>query len=133
MFAAQVVEHFAPEYLVRVLETAYHRPRPGSLIVLETINPACWLAFFSSYLRDPTHVRPVHPDTLEYLLLASGYQRVHISYRSPVRDDQRLQKVTGAAEGTVLPAWAGTLNMNAEKLNRLLFGFMDYAAIGERQ
>ncbi len=133
LFAAQVVEHFAPEYLVCVLETAYHKLRPGSLIILETINPACWLAFFSSYIRDPTHVRPVHPDTLEYLLLASGYQRVHISYRSPVRRDERLQSVSGEVDGSVLPAWAGVLNMNAEKLNRLLFGFMDYAAIGERK
>jgi SAM-dependent methyltransferase len=133
LFAAQVVEHFPPEYLVRVLETAYHKLRPGSHLVLETINPSCWLAFFSSYLRDPTHVRPVHPDTLEYLLLASGFQGVHITYRSPVRDDQRLQPVEGATEGTIFPAWAGVLNLNADKLNRLLFGFMDYAAIGERQ
>ena len=36
--------------------------------MLETINPACWLAFFSSYIRDFTHVRPVHPETLQYLL-----------------------------------------------------------------
>ena len=40
--------------------------RPGAPLVLETINPACWLAFFSSYIRDLTHVRPVHPETLQY-------------------------------------------------------------------
>jgi 2-polyprenyl-3-methyl-5-hydroxy-6-metoxy-1,4-benzoquinol methylase len=51
LFAAQVVEHLEPDYLMRFIETAYHKLRPGSKIVLETINPACWFAFFSSYIR----------------------------------------------------------------------------------
>ena len=49
---------------------------PARRSSLETINPACWLAFFSSYIRDFTHVRPVHPETLQYLLRASGFERV---------------------------------------------------------
>src|SRR5690606_18270552 len=59
VFAAQVVEHLPPDYLSRFLETAAHKLRPGGLMVLETINPACWLAFFESYIRDLTHVRPI--------------------------------------------------------------------------
>ncbi len=133
LFAAQVAEHLAPDYLVRLLDVAYHKLRPGSRILLETINPSCWLAFFSSYLRDPTHVRPVHPDTLEYLLLASGFQRIEIAFRSPVPEEQRLQRVGVAAEDHASARWSGVLNMNTDKLNRLLFGFMDYAAIGERR
>ena len=39
LIAAQVVEHLEPDYLMRFLETAYHKLRPGSKIVLETINP----------------------------------------------------------------------------------------------
>ena len=42
LFAAQVVEHLEPDYLMRFLDAAYHKLRPGSKIVLETINPACW-------------------------------------------------------------------------------------------
>src|SRR6185295_924176 len=72
LFAAQVVEHLEPRYLIQLLETAFHKLRPGAPIVIETINAACWLAFFSSYLRDLTHVRPIHPETLEYLTRASG-------------------------------------------------------------
>ena len=53
---------------MRLLDAACTKLRPDSPIVLETINPACWLAFFSSYIRDFTHVRPVHPETLQYLL-----------------------------------------------------------------
>jgi SAM-dependent methyltransferase len=61
LIAVQVVEHLQPDYLMRLLETAFHKLRPGSTIALETINPTCWVAFFESYIRDLTHVRPVHP------------------------------------------------------------------------
>jgi 2-polyprenyl-3-methyl-5-hydroxy-6-metoxy-1,4-benzoquinol methylase len=83
LFAAQVVEHLDPDYLMRFLEAAYHKLRPGSKIVLETINPACWYAFFSSYIRDITHVRPLHPETLQYLVTASGFQKVSVRYTAP--------------------------------------------------
>src|SRR5439155_1076834 len=62
-------------------------------IVLETINPACWLAFFSSYIRDFTHVRPVHPETLQYLLRANGFERVTIRYSAPVPEHMKMKTI----------------------------------------
>ena len=44
LFAAQVVEHLQPDYLVRLLNVAGRKLRPGARIVLETINPRCWFA-----------------------------------------------------------------------------------------
>ena len=129
LFAAQVVEHLQPGYLTQLLETAFAKLRPGALIVLETINPACWFAFFSSYIRDITHERPLHPETLKYLLVATGFEQVAIRYSAPYPDHDKLQAV-GAA-GLPLDA-ANTLNANAEKLNQLLFTYLDYAAIGTR-
>ena len=93
LFAAQVVEHLQPAYLVRLLGVAGRKLRPGSTIVLETINPACWFAFFDAYVRDITHVRPLHPDTLQYLLTASGFQRTTIRYSAPYPEDAKLQRV----------------------------------------
>ncbi len=94
LVAIQVVEHFEPAYLARFLETAYHKMRPGAPLVLETINPACWMAFFETYLRDLTHQRPLHPDTLKYLVEASGFTSVDVQYRSPVTDGDRLDRVS---------------------------------------
>ena len=93
IFAAQVVEHLQPGYLLRFLELAFHKVRPGGRIVLETLNPACWVAFFDSYIRDITHVWPLHPETLKYLVLASGFTRADLEYRSPVAAENRLQAV----------------------------------------
>src|SRR5215471_8590419 len=43
--ASQLIEHLPPAYVVTLLATAFRKLRPGAPIVLETINPACWLAF----------------------------------------------------------------------------------------
>ena len=97
LFAAQVVEHLEPAYLLRFLELALHKLRPGAPLVLETLNPACWVAFFESFIRDITHVWPLHPETLQYLVLASGFTTARIEYRSPVPPEDRLQTVATAA------------------------------------
>ena len=132
LIAVQVVEHLQPDYLVRLLETAFHKLKPASTIALETINPTCWVAFFESYIRDLTHVRPVHPETLQYLLLASGFNRVEIAYRSPVGD--KLQAVAAPREGAgeTLDELINAFNGNVERLNARMFTYLDFAAIGRR-
>jgi 2-polyprenyl-3-methyl-5-hydroxy-6-metoxy-1,4-benzoquinol methylase len=129
LFAAQVVEHLEPSYLAALLDAAFATLRPGAPIVLETINPACWFAFFESYIRDITHVRPLHPDTLKYLLVATGFQRIEIRYRAPYPEHEKLQPIPSNA---TLADSVETLNANVEKINRLLFTCLDYAAIGYR-
>ena len=129
LFAAQVVEHLEPRYLTSLLDAAFDKLRPGSTIVLETINPACWFAFFESYIRDITHVRPIHPDTLTYLLIATGFQHVDVRYRAPYPEHDKLQPLAPHAS---LGDAVDTLNANVERLNRLLFTWLDYAAIGRR-
>jgi O-antigen chain-terminating methyltransferase len=129
LFAAQVVEHLEPRYLTSLLDAAFDKLRPGSPIVLETINPACWFAFFESYIRDITHVRPIHPDTLSYLLIATGFQHVDVRYRAPYPEHDKLQRM---APNASLGDAVDTLNANVDRINRLLFTWLDYAAIGRR-
>lgn len=129
LFAAQVVEHLEPRYLTGLLDAAFDKLRPGAPVILETINPACWFAFFESYIRDITHVRAIHPDTLNYLLIASGFQHVDIRYRAPYPEHEKLQRI--APQESIGDA-VDTLNANVERLNRLLFTWLDYAAIGRR-
>jgi O-antigen chain-terminating methyltransferase len=111
--------------------------QPSAPIVLETINPACWMAFFETYIRDLTHQRPLHPDTLRYLVQASGFSGVDVQFRQPVSERDRLDRVklTGDAGG-VLPRnvaqVADALNAHADKLNARLFSSMDYVVIARR-
>lgn len=134
--AIQVVEHLEPAYLARFLEAAFHKLRPGAPIVLETINPACWMAFFEAYIRDLTHVKPIHPDTLRFLAQASGFSSVDVQYRGPVSENDRLERVAdGALPSHAPPALRETIaavNAHADKLNARLFSYMDYALIAKR-
>jgi SAM-dependent methyltransferase len=137
LVAVQVVEHFKPGYLTRFLEAAYHKMRPGAPLILETVNPACWMAFFETYIRDLTHQRPLHPDTLRYLVQASGFSTVDVQFRRPVSDGDRLERVappgSPAREGThEVAKLAEALNAHADKLNARLFSSMDYVVIARR-
>ncbi len=137
VYASQVIEHLTPTYLIALLPLLLKKLRPHAPVVLETINPACWLAFFSSYLRDFTHVWPVHPETLQYLLQANGFARVEIKYTEQAPDAVRMRGVDPASLTGLEPATARAIttladayNANASILNSLLFTYMDYAAIG---
>lgn len=135
LIAVQVIEHLEPAYLSEFLQVAYYKLRPGSRLVLETINPACWVAFFESYIRDLTHVRPIHPETLQYMLHASGFSPVEIIYRAPIAEEARLQRVTprpehfGETPVDAMTEIVTAFNHNVDRLNGRLFTFQDYAAV----
>jgi SAM-dependent methyltransferase len=138
LFAAQVVEHLPPAYLARLIEVAGHKIRPKGVLVLETINPTCWLAFFESYIRDLTHVKPLHPDTLRFLVRAAGFERVEIELKAPVPEAQRLKTLpwkVSVEDPAMQEAFEGLIervNAHATTLNDRLFGYQDYAVIGEK-
>jgi SAM-dependent methyltransferase len=134
LFAAQVVEHLQPDRLLHLLSLARRKLRPGARIVLETVNPSCWYAFFSSYVRDITHERPIHPETLRYLLTASGFEDADVRYSSPYPRDYKLHRLpeTVRAGGPAFSEIADEFNGNVEKLNELLFTYLDYAAVAVR-
>lgn len=138
LIAVQVIEHLEPSYLSDFLQTAYYKLRPGSRMILETINPACWVAFFESYIRDLTHVRPIHPETLQYMLHASGFGAVELVYRAPIAEEARLQRVTprpehfGDSPADPVTELVSAFNRNVDRLNSRLFTFQDYAAVARR-
>lgn len=140
LMCAQVIEHLEPAYLIGLLETLSHKLRPGAPAIIETINPACWLAFFSSYIRDFTHVRPIHPETLEYLLHASGFGRVSVRYSAPVPGHMKMAAIdlppalssSSDPASQALVAAAHVVNANSTILNNLMFTYLDYAAIAFR-
>ena len=138
LIAVQVVEHLEPAYLSQMLGMAFEKVAPGGKVILETINPACWVAFFESFIRDLTHVKPIHPDTLQYLLQASGFSNVEIVYRAPIAPEGKLRKVTARPEHfndtapDALTELVSSFNSNVDRLNDRMFSFQDFAAIATR-
>jgi O-antigen chain-terminating methyltransferase len=137
LIAVQVVEHLEPAYLAEMLSLAYDKLRPGSRLVLETINPACWVAFFESFIRDLSHVKPIHPETLQYLLQASGFANVEIVYRAPIAEGGKLQRLAQrperfGEERDPLTEIVSSFNANVDRLNERMFSYQDYAAIATK-
>lgn len=129
VFAAQVAEHLPPPVLAALLAEAHRALRPGGLLLLETVNPRSVVGFLEVYIRDLTHERPLHPDTLSFLAAAAGFSDVRVEMRSPVDPSSRLSKIP--PDG--LPEHAASaLNENVERLNGLLFGPLEYALLARR-
>src|ERR671935_296818 len=115
VFAGQVVEHLPPPALVRLLELAAAKLRPGGLFVAETINPLSPLAL-RYYFSDLTHAQPLVPETLELLARQAGFRETEIRYLNEPAD--RLTE----PDDPVIAA-------NVRRLNELLFAPLDYALV----
>jgi 2-polyprenyl-3-methyl-5-hydroxy-6-metoxy-1,4-benzoquinol methylase len=125
IFSAQVVEHLPPDYLMNLLATVHTRLKPGSVMVLETINIASAYSFLQMYTRDITHKTPLHPETLLFLLNSFGFQKSQILFSSPVPAPARLQLLSDESRQE-----NKFFNDNMRKLNQLLFDYQDYAVLG---
>jgi SAM-dependent methyltransferase len=79
VFAAQLLEHLPPPSLLRLLELAATKLRPGGMLVAETINPLSPLAL-RHYFADLTHAQPLVPETLELLARHAGFRETELRF-----------------------------------------------------
>lgn len=124
IFSSQVVEHLAPDYLLQTIETAHSRLKKGGTFLLETVNVGSAFSFLQVYTRDLTHRTPLHPETLQFLLTASGFQNAKILFTSPVPATVPLKLIPEPANDTEF-----LMNENWKKLNKLLFNYQEYAVV----
>jgi len=110
--AFQVVEHWPAAQTYRFLAEARRAVAPGGVLIVETVNTTSLSAMNAFYL-DPTHVRPVPPQALQFLCDAAGFRDYRVEFLSPLPESERL------VEGSE----------NDALLNAILFGPQDYAVI----
>jgi O-antigen chain-terminating methyltransferase len=99
---------------------------------VETVNPLSFVSFANFYV-DMTHKRPIHPETLVYLMSVAGFREIEQKFLSPVSDEMRLKKLPGISNLDE-PARRNVevYNHNIDVLNTVLFGAQDYAVIGKK-
>jgi 2-polyprenyl-3-methyl-5-hydroxy-6-metoxy-1,4-benzoquinol methylase len=130
--AVQVVEHLTREQLKELCELVKRKVKPGGRIAFETINPQSLLALSSNYFRDPTHVWPMHPDTLGYMATLAGLKILEVKMLSPVSPNHLLKEIPVDSSHTPAVGDAiNRINENISQLNRLLYGFQDYCIVLE--
>lgn len=128
VIAIQVVEHLELDVLLDLLELSWSRLRPGGVLVLETPNPASLIVLGNSYLLDPTHVRPLHPSLLSFLVERAGFADVRLEFYEPATG-YHLPLLDEAEVGE---PWVPRVNAAFRRLNEVLFGPQDYAVIARR-
>jgi 2-polyprenyl-3-methyl-5-hydroxy-6-metoxy-1,4-benzoquinol methylase len=133
IFSGQVVEHLQPGDLINMMKLCYDKMKYGAYFIAETINPLCLSVFAASFYMDMSHVKPVHPETIKFLLESVGFRDVQFKFFSPFPEAARLNKVEiSETMKSDEKARIEVINQNIEKLNSLLYGYQDYAVIGKK-
>jgi O-antigen chain-terminating methyltransferase len=132
IFIDQVVEHLEPDYLVRMLFLCHRKLSPGAHIVVETVNPLSFVSLANFYI-DMSHKKPIHPETLKFLLDYAGFMEIDTKFLSTFSGELRLGAVPIDPSLSDNERLAREVqNRNVEKLNDILFGAQDYAVIGKK-
>lgn len=79
-----VIEHLSHEQNMKFLSLAYQKLARGGIIYLETPNPLC-LESLSKFYTDPTHIKPIQPFQLSFLLEYNSYKNVRLLFFEPIR------------------------------------------------
>lgn len=125
VFSAQVIEHLTASDQLRYVALAYRKTQPGSPVIFETINAQCVYAMMRNFFLDPTHVRPMHPETLKFAMETMQFKNVELRFSGPVSDKQ-IPPLQLNGDTPQLAAF----NRSMQQLNDLIYGYQDYAAIG---
>ncbi len=96
--AFHFVEHIPLGLLVSMLDDALLALRPGGILLFETPNPTNLMVGSASFYLDPTHVRPIHPEFLRFLVESRGFTDVQIHYVHPAIPNDALVE-SGPPEG----------------------------------
>lgn len=125
-----VIEHLPPAAVGRLVRLAWRALAPGGVLALETPNPLSVVVAARSFWLDPTHVRPVHPDTLRWWFELAGFDRVeHLELR-PHPSHERLPEIDLAELSPTQAELADRVNRLRDRLDEVLFGYQDYALVG---
>jgi len=126
IFAAQVIEHLHPLRVIELVTLCHRKLGPGGVLILETPNPKCLMVFADTFYKDPSHVQPAHPDTMQFLFEALSFHQVELRFLGPVDPFMRIPSLQ--APGADFTRF----NEGIDRLNTLLFGFQEYAVIGRK-
>jgi O-antigen chain-terminating methyltransferase len=127
-----VIEHLPPGALDRLVRLAYRALRPGGVLILETPNPLSVVVAARNFWLDPTHVRPVHPESLRLMYELAGFDPIERLDLRPFREADRLPEIDLARLPEDQRPLADQVNRLRDRLDDLLFGFQDFGMVGRK-
>lgn len=127
-----VIEHLPTDALDRLVRLAWRALEPGGVLIFETPNPLSVVVAARNFWIDPTHRRPVHPESLKLLFELAGFEGVERIDLRPFLDKDRLPEIEVARLPESLHGLGDQINALRDQLDALLYGAQDYAMVGEK-
>jgi len=113
-----IIEHLPFPVLQEFVRQSHRVLCPGGIAIFETPNPRNMLVSAVNFWSDPTHLHPVNPDFIEFLLEDSGFAQAHVEFLNPLPPLHHV----GAADDPL-----------AQRFNEFFYGPQDFAVIGTKR
>lgn len=132
IISLHVIEHLPNDVLDRLIRLSWRALKPGGVLILETPNPMSLVVSGRDFWRDPTHLRPVHPETLALAFEMAGFDPVERLELRPFAEEDRIPEVDLNQLAADAKPLGAALNSMRDRVDRLLYGNQDYAIVGTR-
>lgn len=110
-----IIEHLSFDNLVALLDECLRVLKPGGLLIFETPNPENLIVGACNFYFDPTHLRPLPPPSMEYMLETRGFLNLKIIRQNPMSPEMFAKP---------------SLALDANPLLEFFLKEQDYAIIG---
>ena len=110
-----IIEHIPFKRLIALFDEVLRVLKPGGVAIFETPNPENLIVGACNFYYDPTHLNPLPPEPMRFVLEARGFGSIEILRLHPYPKEDLLNN--GAIEVQ-------------QKINELIYGPRDYALIG---
>ncbi len=108
-----IIEHIPFKRLIALFDEVLRVLKPGGVAIFETPNPENLIVGACNFYYDPTHLNPLPPEPMRFVLEARGFGSIEIMRLHP-NSDAMIKE--GAAQVQAA-------------LNEMMFGPQDYALV----
>lgn len=126
----QLIEHLELPQLINLFYELGRVVKKGGLIIMETPNPCNLQVGAASFYLDPTHVRQLHPEFVQFLTSRNGFSQIEIAYPEEDKAEQwwnsLIQEETTDIQDSV--CFRAVVN----ELKRTIWSSADYAIVAKK-
>ncbi|AFM43260.1 Methionine biosynthesis protein MetW [Desulfosporosinus acidiphilus SJ4] len=122
IIALQVIEHLESRLLIRFINLVHSKLKVSGILILETINPQNIQAISNWFYMDLSHIRPVHPITLQFVAESVGLKVVDQLALNP---DISSRISTNSMEQVC----DSRVDLLIDRFNSLFYDAQDYAIV----
>jgi O-antigen chain-terminating methyltransferase len=114
--AFHVIEHLPLPAMIGLIDSSLRVLSPGGLLILETPNPLNMLVSSHNFHLDPTHLKPLPMQLMQFMVEARGFCNVRTQPLHPYSESLRIREESECAK----------------RFNELFYGPQDYCVLANK-